>query len=357
VPTLERLLAGPHPVVAVVSQPDRRRGRGRKTSPSPVTECTLAADIPLLLRPERVGAPDVEHALREAAPDLGVVVAFGQFIPKRIRELPTRGYLLNAHASLLPRLRGAAPIARAILEGEPETGISVMRVEREMDAGAVALVRPTAIGPEENEGELSARLAQLAADAIAEAVDQVAEGRIRWTPQDPSGATLAPKLTRADAQLDFREPAERLVRRVRAMAPRPGATAWLEGEPEARSTSIPAPCAFETACASQRGTAGSNPWFCSARASAPSPRMRFCEDSTSTRGCASTNRPRTFERARLRADVPPFSTPAAAPRAPATHDARQRRPQSRAAGGTTGAGTRGALQRLRGSRTPRGAGT
>lgn len=230
-PTLERLIAGQHPVVAVISQPDRRRGRGRKTSPSPVTACAQTADVPLLLRPERVGAPEVEQALHEAAPDLGVVVAFGQFIPKRIRELPTRGYLVNAHASLLPRLRGAAPIARAILEGEPETGISVMRVEREMDGGAVALVRRTAIGPDENEGELSARLAQLAADAIAEAVDEAAEDRIRWTPQDPSGATLAPKLTRADAQLDFREPAEQLVRRVRAMAPRPGATAWLEGEP------------------------------------------------------------------------------------------------------------------------------
>lgn len=230
-PTLERLLAGPHPVVAVVSQPDRRRGRGRKTSPSPVTECARAADVALLLRPERVGAPEVESALREAAPDLGVVVAFGQFIPRRIRELPTRGYLLNAHASLLPRLRGAAPIARAILDGESETGISVMRVEREMDAGAVALVRRTPIGPDENEGELSTRLAELAAGAIADAVDAVAEGRIQWTPQDPSAATLAPKLTRADAQLDFLEPAAQLVRRVRAMAPRPGATAWLDGEP------------------------------------------------------------------------------------------------------------------------------
>ncbi len=217
--------------MAVVSQPDRHRGRGRKTSPSPVTASALASAVPLLLRPERVGTPDVEQALREAAPDLGVVVAFGQFIPKRIRELPACGYLLNAHASLLPRLRGAAPIARAILEGERETGISVMRVEREMDAGAVALVHGTPIGPEENEGELSERLAELAAEAIVEAVDAVAEGRIHWTPQNHPAATLAPKLTRADTRLDFREPAEQLVRRVRALAPRPGATAWLEGGP------------------------------------------------------------------------------------------------------------------------------
>jgi methionyl-tRNA formyltransferase len=218
-------------VVAVVSQPDRRRGRGRKASPSPVAARALAADVPLLLRPERVGAPEVEQALRDARPDLGVVVAFGQFIPRRIRELPSCGYLLNAHASLLPRLRGAAPIARAILEGERETGISVMRVEREMDAGAVAGVRRTPIGPDENAGELAERLALLAADAIAEAVDAVADGRIRWTPQDEAGATFAPKLTRADGFLDFRAPAEALARRVRALAPRPGATARLEGEP------------------------------------------------------------------------------------------------------------------------------
>jgi len=170
VPSLERLLAGPHDVVAVISQPDRRRGRGRKLSPSPVAEVAQREGLPLL-RPERVGAPEVEAEIRRCAPDLGAVVAFGQFLPKRIRELPAKGYLINGHASLLPRHRGAAPIQRAILAGDSVTGVSIMRIEREMDAGPVALTRETAIGPDENAGELATRVASLTAEALAEAVE------------------------------------------------------------------------------------------------------------------------------------------------------------------------------------------
>lgn len=228
-PSLERLLAGPHQVVVVVSQPDRPRGRGRRPAPSPVASLALRHGVPLL-RPEKVGTPEVAEAIAGFGVDLGVVVAFGQFLPRRIRELPRLGYLINAHASLLPRLRGAAPIARAILEGACETGVSVMRVEREMDAGPVALVRRTAIGERETAGELSARLAALAADAIGEAVDAIAGDRITWTPQDPAAATFAPKLEGEDARLDFREGAQALARRVRAMAPRPGAYTTLAGE-------------------------------------------------------------------------------------------------------------------------------
>jgi methionyl-tRNA formyltransferase len=216
--------------VAVVSQPDRPRGRGRQTSPSPVAERALRAGAQLL-RPASAADPAFAAELAATAPDLGVVVAFGQFLPKRVRELPRLGYLLNAHASLLPKLRGAAPIARAILAGERETGISVMRVEREMDAGAVALVRRTPIGPDETAGELGERLAALAADAIAEAVERASAGTLAWTPQDAAAATLAPKLERADCALDFREPAAALVRRVRALAPEPGAATELDGEP------------------------------------------------------------------------------------------------------------------------------
>lgn len=214
----------------MVSQPDRGRGRGRKRTPSPVAARALAADLPLL-RPERVGAAEVIETLAGWEPDLGVVAAFGQFLPRRVRELPALGYLINAHASLLPRFRGAAPIARAILEGDRRTGISVMRVEREMDAGAVALVRETEIGPDENCGELTARLAALAAEAIAEAIEAIAEGRVRWTAQDPDAATLAPKLSREDARLDWSDDAISLARRVRAMAPRPGAFTTLAGAP------------------------------------------------------------------------------------------------------------------------------
>ena len=190
----------------------------------------LAADLPLL-RPERVGEPDVVEQLRRHRVDLGVVVAFGQFLPRHIRELPARGYLINGHASLLPRHRGAAPIQGAILTGDRETGVSVMRVERDMDAGPVALQHELSIGPDENAGELGARIAALTAEALSEALDQIASDRVTWTPQNDSLATYAPKIQRADAALDWSESAERLARRVRAFAPAPGAFCSLEGEP------------------------------------------------------------------------------------------------------------------------------
>ncbi|MCP5057809.1 MAG: methionyl-tRNA formyltransferase [bacterium] len=230
VPTLARLLAGRHPVVGVVSQPDRRRGRGRKTSPSPVASHALAAGVPLF-RPEKVGTQEVAETLAATLPDLGVVVAFGQFLPKRIRQLPSLGYLINGHASLLPRHRGAAPIAHALLAGDVETGVSVMRVEREMDAGPVALEKRTKIGPDEDCGSLTERIAQLTADAITEGLDRIAEDRVTWTEQDPTRASLAPKIERRDAHLDWSDDASALVQRIRAMAPRPGAFSEWNGEP------------------------------------------------------------------------------------------------------------------------------
>ena len=237
VPTLETLLAGPHEVVGVVSQPDRGRGRGRKLSPSPVSEVALREDLPLL-RPEKVGDAETVDALEALAPDMGVVVAFGQFIPKRVRELPTRGYLINAHASLLPKYRGAAPIARAILEGETETGISVMRVEKEMDAGAVAHVVTTPIDPMENAVELSTRLGTLAASAIGEALDQIAEDRIAWTEQDLSGVTFAAKIEKQDTVLDLRESAVAIAARIHALGPKPGGTVTLTRDGEETALKI-----------------------------------------------------------------------------------------------------------------------
>jgi methionyl-tRNA formyltransferase len=215
------------------------------------------AGLPLL-RPEQVGDAACVAALESHRLDLGVVVAFGQFLPKKVRELPRLGYLINAHASLLPSFRGAAPIQRAILAGEPRTGISVMRVEREMDAGAVALVHETAIGPDEDAGSLTLRLGEIAADAIAEAVDRIADGSVEWTPQDSSRATLAPKIGREDAQLDFDDTAADLVLRVRAMAPSPGASTTLDGEPlrilAARAEDAPASDAPGTVRRDSEGT-------------------------------------------------------------------------------------------------------
>ncbi len=209
-------------MVVVVSQPDRGRGRGRRQSPSPVSVVAKREKIPLL-RPERLVDPALEHSLRKAAPDLGVVVAYGRFVPRKIRELPALGHCINGHASLLPKLRGAAPIARAILTGETATGVSVIQLEREMDAGPVAATHELAIGSDETAGALSERLAQLSAEAIAEVVEQISEARAIWAPQDHGAATAAPKLERDDARLDWSEPAEALVRRVRAMSPKPGA--------------------------------------------------------------------------------------------------------------------------------------
>lgn len=225
-PTLDALLASRHDVVCVVSQPDRGRGRGRKRTPSPVSARALERGVPLL-RPERVGDPEVVEALRRHAPDTGVVVAFGQFIPRSVRELPRLGYLINAHASLLPRHRGASPIAAAILAGDETTGVSVMRVEREMDSGAVALVRETPIGPRENTEELGRRLAGLAAEAIVESLERIAADTVTWTPQDEARVTIAPKLDKRDGRIDWREPTARLVRRIHALAPRPGAFTGL----------------------------------------------------------------------------------------------------------------------------------
>ncbi len=227
VPSLERLMAGRFEVVAVVSQPDRRRGRGRRLSPSAVSQVALDAELPLF-RPEKVG--EIRDDLAALAADVGVVVAYGQFLPKKIRELPSMGFLINAHASLLPSYRGAAPINQAILEGEKMTGVSVMRVDREMDAGPVALVREIEIGENENAGELTDRLAQLASEALEAALEALDADDLRWVEQDHSRATLAGKLSREMGELKWSEPADALLRRIRAFAPKPGAYTLLDGE-------------------------------------------------------------------------------------------------------------------------------
>ncbi len=220
VPSLVALGESRHPVVGVVSQPERPRGRGRSLEPTPVGAEARRRDLPLL-QPDRVGSPEALDWLRSIAPDLGVVVAFGQFIPRAVRELP-RLQLINAHASLLPRWRGAAPIPHAILAGDPRTGISVMRVEREMDAGDVCLVRETEIGAEETAGELSERLATLAAEALLGAVDALAAGRARFVPQAREHATLAPKLSKEFGKIDWTQPRDEILRRIRAATPWPG---------------------------------------------------------------------------------------------------------------------------------------
>ncbi len=221
VPSLERLVADGHTVPLVVTQPDRPAGRGRDLR-SPAVKCVAERLGLALAQPERVGASQVLASLHEARPDIAVVVAFGQFLPRAVRELPPLG-CINVHASLLPRYRGAAPIHRALMAGETETGVTVMRVEEHMDAGPILLQRTCPIRPEDDAGSLHDRLAGLGAAALADAIRLLAAGAGRWVPQDHAQASLAPKLGDADCRMALAGDPAPLVNRIRGLSPAPGA--------------------------------------------------------------------------------------------------------------------------------------
>ena len=205
----------------MVTQPDRPAGRGRDLRPSPVKRAAERHGLPLS-QPERLSDPDALAALREARPEVVVVVAFGQFLPRAVRELPPLG-CINVHASLLPRYRGAAPIHRAVMAGETETGVSIMRVEEQMDAGPILLQRVCAILPDDDTGSLHDRLAVLGAEALSDALRILATGSGTWVPQDETRVSAAPKLGDADCHLEFAGPAAALVNQIRGLAPTPGA--------------------------------------------------------------------------------------------------------------------------------------
>ncbi|MFB3818376.1 MAG: methionyl-tRNA formyltransferase [Candidatus Methylomirabilales bacterium] len=221
VPALERLVADGHALPLVVTQPDRAAGRGQALRPPAVKTAALAHGL-AVAQPESLAHPEALAAVAAAGPEAVVVVAFGQFVPRGLRELPPLG-CLNVHASLLPRYRGAAPIARAIMAGETETGVSLMRVDARMDAGPVLLQRRCPIGAEDTAGSLTERLAGLGADALAEGLRLLADGRAVWIPQDEAQATHAPKIGDEDCRLALQGGAAAIVNRVRALAPAPGA--------------------------------------------------------------------------------------------------------------------------------------
>lgn len=227
VPSLERLAAGKHAVVGVVTQPDRPSGRGQRVQPSPVKETGQRLGVPIL-QPDRARSPDFLDALRALAPDLIVVVAYGQILPTSVIAVPPLG-CINAHASLLPRLRGAAPIQRAILAGDRETGVTVMRINERMDAGEVLTMRRIILDKDEDSGTLGAKLAELAADLLVEAVDLIADGAARWTPQDETAATYAPMVRREETRIDWALPANEIERQIRAFRPEPGAFTTHDG--------------------------------------------------------------------------------------------------------------------------------
>ena len=221
VPSLERLVERRHDIVACVTQPDRPRGRGLHPGPSPVKEAAGRLRLPLSQPPR----PDAK-ALAPLRPDVGVVIAYGQLIGKDLLELPVHG-MMGVHPSLLPKYRGAAPIAWALLNGEAGTGVTIFRLNERLDAGDVFLQEPAAIQPGEDAEALSRRLARQGADALAAVFDQLAAGTARAVPQDDAQASLAPKLTKAQGRIEWRQPAEAIERLIRATSPWPGAaTAW-----------------------------------------------------------------------------------------------------------------------------------
>lgn len=225
VPSLRALVDSGHEVALVVSQPDRPGHRGRLTPPA----VKLAAEA-LGLRvdqPERVRAPEALAAIAACEPELGVVAAYGQILPQALLDTPARGFV-NVHGSVLPRHRGAAPVAAAILAGDAETGVTVIEVDAQLDHGPVLGTAVTEIGQREDAAGLMTRLADLGARLLIDVVANL--GRLAAVEQDHAAATFSPKLARTDGELDWSLPALDIDRRVRAFQPWPGVTLpWAEG--------------------------------------------------------------------------------------------------------------------------------
>lgn len=229
VPCLEACRASGAELVAVYTQPDRPAGRGRKLAPSPVKQAALAAGI-AVEQPGTLKTAEAQATLAAYRPDLLVVVAYGLILPRKLLAIPRLG-CWNVHASLLPRWRGAAPIQRALLAGDAETGVDLMQMEAGLDTGPVLLEKRTPISRDDTGGTLHDRLAILGAETLAEGLARVlAGGTLAATPQAAEGVAYAHKLDKAESALDFNRPAIALERQVRAFDPWPGSDAEITGE-------------------------------------------------------------------------------------------------------------------------------
>lgn len=229
VPCLEACRSSGVTIVAVYTQPDRPAGRGRKLAPGPVKQAALAAGLPVE-QPDSFKSAAVRERLAAYRPDLLVVVAYGLILPRAVLAMPPMG-CWNVHASLLPRWRGAAPIQRAILAGDTETGVGLMRMEAGLDTGPVLLERRTPIRPDDTGGRLHDRLAALGAELLAEGLRRTLAGQaLVATPQPAEGVAYAHKLDKTEARLDFGRPANQLERQVRAFDPWPVAEGAIAGE-------------------------------------------------------------------------------------------------------------------------------
>ncbi|SEQ32667.1 methionyl-tRNA formyltransferase [Solimonas aquatica] len=228
VPALEALHAAGHEIVGVYTQPDRPAGRGRKLAASPVAQRAEALGLPVF-KPEKLREPEQQAPLRALAPDLMVVVAYGLILPQAVLDIPVHG-CFNIHASLLPRWRGAAPIARAIEAGDAETGVTIMRMEAGLDTGPMLLIERLPIAADANAGSLHDQLAVMGARLIVQAIQKLEAGGLRETPQPAEGMTYARKLDKDEARIAWTQDAAQIARRIRAFNPAPVAWTELDGE-------------------------------------------------------------------------------------------------------------------------------
>ncbi|MFQ5614091.1 MAG: methionyl-tRNA formyltransferase [Anaerolineae bacterium] len=226
VPTLEMLIENFN-LVGVVTQPDRPRGRGKKLGPPPAKIVAVAHGIPVL-QPQTLRDPEAVARLAALEPDLIITAAFGQILRAEVLNLPPRG-VVNVHASLLPRWRGAAPVAAAIRAGDRETGVTLMQTDEGMDTGPILVRRAVPIRPDHVQGALAQELAQVGADLLRETLPRLFRGELTPQPQDDALATLAPRLKKEDGRIDWAEPALAIERQVRAFDPWPGTfTTWRD---------------------------------------------------------------------------------------------------------------------------------
>jgi len=227
VPTLSHLLASRHRVCGVVTQPDRPRGRGQKVSDAPVKALAVERGV-RVIQPERLKDPAIGDTLRAWDPDIGVVVAYGRLIPDRLLEIPRQG-MINVHASLLPKYRGAAPIHRAVIAGEAVTGVTVMRVATQLDSGDMFARVTRPIDADETSEAVERDLSELGARLLLEVLDTIEAGTAIEEKQDHARATYAPKITRDDGVVDWGASAVHIHNRVRGLYPWPHAFTWLDG--------------------------------------------------------------------------------------------------------------------------------
>jgi methionyl-tRNA formyltransferase len=228
IPSLKSLVRSGHDVVGVFTQPDRPKGRGNRLSELPVKIAALELGL-AVHQPERIRRPDIVNQLRSLNAELMVVVGYGQIIPQTIIDLPRYG-ILNVHASLLPKYRGAAPIQWAIANGETETGVTIMQIDAGLDTGDMLLKAAVSIGPDETAPELGARIAPLGAQLLSQTIDQLQTGRISREKQNDAEATYAPMLKKEDGRIDWHRPATQIYNRLRGFTPWPGAYTSFRGQ-------------------------------------------------------------------------------------------------------------------------------